>query len=196
MISWLQGRPLAVHPEEITLDVHGVGYEIRITLPVYYSLGEAPWDDVSLHIHTHVREGTLQLYGFLEASEKKAFRLLLSISGVGPKLAVTVLSGLSVQDLGRAISRNERERFEKIPGIGRKTAERLMLELRDRWKHLDYTASEDRVPRAADGEGALSALINLGYPERAAREAVEEVLQQQPDATLADQIRAALARLL
>ena len=196
MISWLRGRPLRVQPEEITLDVSGVGYEIRITLPVYYALGEAPWEEVSLHIHTHVREGTLQLYGFLEATEKTAFRLLLSISGVGPKLAVTVLSGLSVQDLGRAISGNDCKRFEKIPGIGRKTAERLLLELRDRWKGLDQPESSDRTPTVVDGEEALSALLNLGYPERAARRAVEEALQQQPDAPLAGQIRAALARLL
>ena len=202
MISKLRGRPADLEPGRLTLMVGSVGYELSIPLSVYAALEAGGNEETTLHVHTHVREDALQLYGFLDASEREAFRALISISGVGPKLALTLLSGMDPAAIGEAIEAADRARLEKIPGIGRKTAERLLLELRDRWPAGGGDPAGPTAPAGPAGSGdarradAVSALANLGYPEKTARRAVDAVAVERPAAPLAEWIRLSLARLL
>jgi Holliday junction DNA helicase RuvA len=181
MIARLRGTVVAKSPASITLEVGGVGYEVHVPLSTYYQLpsGEVP---VSLLIRTYVREDTLALYGFLTAEEKVLFEMLIGISGIGPKLAIGVLSGLSVSELIPAILRGDVGRLSSVPGIGKKTAERLVVELKDKVRKL---SSEEKLaavmtPLGYDRnlEEAISALINLGYKETLAQKAVLAARQQ------------------
>lgn len=178
MIALLTGLMAFKAPSQITLDVHGVGYEVLIPLSTYYSLPDQH-EQVTLSIHTHVREDAIQLYGFLTAAEKEAFLLLTGISGIGPKLGLSVLSTLSVRDLFSAIQAGDIEKLGTVSGIGKKSAARIALELKDKVARL-YPAGE----QAASGSGqpanplyedALSALVNLGYRQPDVKDALKRI---------------------
>lgn len=166
MIAALTGRLASKAPTHVTLDVQGVGYDVHIPLSTYYALPDL--DHVtSLRIHTHLREDAIHLYGFSTSEEKGAFLLLTGVSGIGPKLALGVLSVLSVTDLVAAIRAGDVEKLETVPGVGKKSAGRLALELRDKVEQLAPPRPHQVGPRGGDGrdvvEDAQSALINLGY---------------------------------
>jgi Holliday junction DNA helicase RuvA len=175
VIAHLSGTILAKQVQRLIVDVGGVGYDVHVPLSTFYAVGE-PGALVELHIHTHVREDALQLYGFATPLEQTLFLRLISVNGIGPKAALAVLSGIEPQDLVRAIRQGDIGRLTTIPGVGKKTAERLVVELRDR---LSALATE---PAAADGgaddvrSDVLSALANLGYQRAAAEKATEKVL--------------------
>jgi len=171
----LRGKLAEKRPNAVLVDVGGVGYVVAVSLSTYAGLGELH-SEVTLLIHTHVREDALALYGFISAREKQLFEMLLSASGVGPSLALKILSGMSVEELVPAIRGSDLGRLTKIPGVGRKTAERMVVELKDR---LEAMGAETMIKPAARAAGvtdveadAVSALVNLGYEGRAAEEAV------------------------
>ena len=175
MIGQLRGKISDKRPNQVVVDVGGVGYEVFIPLSTFYALGELH-QDVNLLIHTHVREDTLALYGFVTSREKQLFEVLLSASGVGPVLALKILSGMSVEELLPAIRAGDLARLTTIPGVGRKTAERIVVELRDK---LAAVEAPERAPATPAGRTQLdadviSALINLGYDRRVAERAVED----------------------
>lgn len=178
MIAHLKGTLLKKTPASALLDVNGVGYQVFIPLTTYYELPE-PGDALSFFIHTHVREDALKLYGFLSEDDKNIFETLIGVNKVGPKLALTILSGLSAQGLAQAVSAQDVARLNAIPGVGSKTAERLVLELKDKLAPL---APSPGAPAAANGvmSDALSALINLGYKRPAAEQALKTVWQNGP----------------
>jgi Holliday junction DNA helicase RuvA len=179
MIAFLRGRVLDKHPNRIVVDVNGVGYELYVPLSTYYDVGDAG-ADVTLRVHTHVREDALALYGFATALEQTLFEKLIGISGIGPKLALAVLSGIEPLDLIRAVRLQDVARLTAIPGVGKKTAERIGLELKDR---LPTAMQEtDRAAATAAPEDQLrgdllSALLNLGYQRAAAEKAIEKTVR-------------------
>jgi Holliday junction DNA helicase RuvA len=178
MIASLNGILTEKFPESIVLDVGGVGYEVFIPLSTYYQLPELK-QTVCLHIHTHVREDTLQLYGFFSPLEKRLFLLLTSVSGVGPKLGRNILSGIEIEPLLSALRKGSMEQLRSIPGVGPKLAGRLALELKDKVAALIDTTKMpvDTTPVYDD---TLSALVNLGYQEREARRAIDAILREAP----------------
>ncbi len=191
MIGFLRGALLQKNPQEILLDVAGVGYRVLVPISTFCRLGEQG-DQAQLHIHTHVREDQLLLYGFGTATEQELFEKLISVSGVGPKVALGVLSGIEVDDLVLAIRGNDVARLTRVPGVGKKTAERLILELKDKlgaFRAESAAAPHVESPKRAD---LLSALGNLGYSAAEADRAVAEALRLQPDASLGDLLRTAL----
>jgi len=178
MIGQLRGQLIAKKPNQVLLDVHGVGYEIHIPLTSFYEL-PPEGSEVLLRIHTHVREDCLLLYGFISPKERDLFLRLISISGIGPKLAISILSGGRVEELAQAIAQGNLARLTSIPGVGRKTAERVVLELKG---HMGpFVAPE--APEGKDAgritdrleEDILSALVNLGYPRAGAEKALASV---------------------
>ncbi len=178
MIAHLRGTLLEKHPNQVIVDVDGVGYDVTVPISTFSALPEAG-REVRLRIHTHVREDALALYGFLTADEKTLFEKLILISGIGPRLAVTVLSGLAIADLVTAIRNGQVEHLVRIPGIGKKTAERIVLELRDKLEGLAIGQPEApaRVSAAALSaveQDVLSALLNLGCARPAAEAAVRK----------------------
>ncbi len=195
MIGLLRGRLLEKRPNQVILDVGGVGYLVAVPLSTYAALGELH-AEVTLLIHTHVREDALTLYGFLSAREKHVFELLLGASGVGPSLSLKILSGMNVEQLVPAIRGGDIARLTKIPGVGRKTAERMVLELKDK---LDAVAVETDKPLPASPAGVeadvRSALINLGYDERTAESAVAEGKREAGTASFEKLLRHTLAAL-
>jgi len=174
MIAHLRGRILEKHPSHLILEAAGVGYQITISVPSFSGL-PSEGAEVSLYIHTHVREDTLSLYGFLRREEKQLFERLIGVSGIGPKLAITVLSGIAADALVTALRGNDITVLTRIPGVGKKTAERMMLELRDKLEGL--AAAPAPGPAMRVEEDVVSALVNLGYQrtpaEHAAKRAVE-----------------------
>lgn len=169
MIAHLRGRLLAKEPSRAVVEAAGVGYELAISIPTYSEL-PAAGTEVSLHVHTHVREDAIALFGFLRADEKRLFERLISVSGIGPKLGVTILSGMSPEYLVSAIRGNDLAALTKVPGIGKKTAERMVLELRDK---LDtFVAAPAKPAATAVEDDVLSALVNLGYQQSAAEKAI------------------------
>lgn len=192
MIGLLRGRLLEKRPNQVILDVGGVGYLVAVPLSTFAAMGELH-GEVTLLIHTHVREDALALYGFLSAREKHLFELLLGASGVGPSLALKILSGMNVEELVPAIRTGDLARLTKIPGVGRKTAERMVVELKDK---LEAVAAEAEKPAAASPAGVeadvRSALINLGYDERTAETAVKEAKGQVGVASFEKLLRASL----
>jgi Holliday junction DNA helicase RuvA len=179
MIALLRGRLAEKAPNRIIVDIGGVGYDVAVPLSTYYTLGE-PGSDVALRVHTHVREDTLALYGFSTPLELQIFERLIGISGIGPKLALAVLSGIDVADLVRAVQAGDVGRLTAIPGIGKKTAERIGLELKDKLpKGILGDAAVGLEAGAPGGElrqDLLSALLNLGYHRPLAEKAVEAAL--------------------
>jgi holliday junction DNA helicase RuvA len=192
MIGQLRGRLAEKRPNQVLLDVGGVGYLVQVPLSTFAALGDLH-TEVSLLIHTHVREDAFALYGFISAREKHLFELLLSASGVGPVLALKILSGMSVDELVPAIRGSDLARLTRIPGVGRKTAERMVVELKDK---LEAVATETEKPAAASPAGVqadvVSALVNLGYEARAAENAVEEARRNAPTGDFEKLLRAAL----
>jgi len=172
MIAHLRGRLLAKHPNQAIVEAGGVGYDVVITVPTFSDL-PAVGSEVALHVHTHVREDALALYGFLRPAEKTLFEKLITVSGIGPKLAITILSGMPADEMVGAIRGNDVAKLTRILGIGRKTAERMILELRDT---LDtFVAVPAAAPVSAVEEDVLSALVNLGYQRAAAERALANV---------------------
>src|SRR5437773_2997678 len=160
MIAHLRGRLLAKHPNQAIVETGGVGYDVTISVPTFSDL-PAIGGEVTLHIHTHVREDLIALYGFLRPAEKRLFEKLITVSGIGPKLAITILSGMPADEMVAALRGNDVARLTRIPGIGKKTAERMVLELRD--KLQDFGAGAAVAPVSPIEEDVISALINLGY---------------------------------
>jgi len=197
MIGQLRGKLAEKRPNSVLVDVGGVGYVVAVSLSTYAALGELH-TEVTLLIHTHVREDALALYGFISAREKQLFEMLISASGVGPSLALKILSGMSVEELVPAIRGNDLARLTKIPGVGRKTAERMVVELKDR---LDAISAEVMMkPTAASAGGVtdveadvVSALVNLGYDGRAAEEAVKAAARASGAGNFEKLLRAALS---
>ena len=178
MIGQLRGRILEKHPNRILVDVNGVGYDVSVPLSTFYGLGE-PGSEILLRIHTHVREDALALYGFATALEQDLFERLIGISGIGPKLALAALSGIEPLELVRAIERGDLARLTAIPGIGKKTSERIVLELKDRLPRVQAAAvalgGERDAPSLRDD--LLSALINLGYHRPLAERALDSAVK-------------------
>ena len=199
MIASLTGRLAFKAPTHLILDVHGVGYEAYIPLSTYYGLPNLS-ESISLSVHTHVREDAIQLFGFLTSREKDAFVLLTSVSGVGPKLALSVLSALPVSDLVSAIQSGDVEKLTTVPGIGNKSASRLVLELKDTvgklQPGLSPASDSPRQGQDATFDDALSALVNLGYRPQDAREALKQVKKSNAESiVLKDMIRESLKEL-
>ena len=157
-------------PNQIVIETGGVGYEVSISVPTFSEL-PAHGSEVSLHIYTHVREDVIALYGFLHPAEKELFEKLMTVSGIGAKLAITILSGMAADEMVTAIRVNDVTRLTKIPGIGRKTAERMVLELRDKLPMKEIATVADS-PASPLEDDVLSALVNLGYQRIAAEKAL------------------------
>ncbi len=195
MIGQLRGRLAEKRPNQVLVDVGGVGYLVQVPLSTYAALGDLH-TEVTLLIHTHVREDALALYGFVSAREKHFFEMLLSASGVGPTLALKILSGMSVEELVPAIRGSDLARLTKIPGVGRKTAERMVVELKDK---LEAVAVETEKPAPSSPAGieadVVSALVNLGYDGRAAESAVAEAKREAGAANFENLLRGALQSL-
>ena len=203
MIAHLSGTLLAKHANTVILDVSGVGYEVTIPLSTFYDLEDAG-SNIALRIYTHVREDALQLFGFKTARERELFMRLISVSGIGPKLGITMLSGMSADEIIASIRTNNLARLTSIPGVGRKTAERLVIELRDKIAALSSPALEEEFgakvgasPSTEDAvrDDALSALLNLEYPKASAEKAITAAMQEGGDLSVEIILRRAL-RLL
>jgi holliday junction DNA helicase RuvA len=172
MIAHLRGRLIGKHPNQAIVEAAGVGYDINISVPTFSQL-PALGSEVAFHVHTHVREDSIALFGFLRPAEKQLFERLISVSGIGPKLAITILSGMAADEMVGAIRGNDVARLTRIPGIGKKTGERMVLELRD--KLQDFGAAPVAAPASPVEEDVLSALVNLGYQRPAAERAMAKV---------------------
>jgi Holliday junction DNA helicase RuvA len=204
MIAHLSGTLLAKHATSVIVDVGGVGYEVTIPVTTFYDLGE-PNSPVRLRIHTHVREDALQLFGFRTERERELFTLLISVSGIGPKSGIAMLSGMSADEIVSAIRTNNLARLTSIPGVGKKTAERVVIELRDKMAALSSPALEEELAAAgvagapptedALREDALSALVNLGYQKAAAEKAVTQAITEGGDLSVELLLRRSLRHL-
>jgi len=180
VIAHLSGRLLEKHPNRLVVDVHGVGYDVQVPLSTFYEMAE-PGADVSLKVHTHVREDQIALFGFGSQLELELFERLIAVGGIGPKLALAALSGLEPTDLVRAVRTSDIARLSSVPGIGRKTAERICLELKDKMPAAAPAAGA-AVPVLSEGDelrtDLLSALVNLGYQRHGAERVVDRALKE------------------
>ena len=174
MIAHLRGKLLAKHPNQAIVETGGVGYDVTISVPTFSDL-PGLGGDVALHIHTHVREDAIALYGFLRSAEKMLFEKLITVSGIGPKLAITILSGMAADEMVSAIRGNDIARLTRIPGIGKKTAERMVLELRDKLSAEKPGEIAAAPTMSAVEQDVLSALVNLGYQQAAAEKVLASV---------------------
>ncbi|HTI36622.1 MAG TPA: Holliday junction branch migration protein RuvA [Vicinamibacterales bacterium] len=195
MIAALRGTLLEKHPNRVIVDVAGVGYDVQVPLSTFYGIGDAG-GAVALRVRTHVREDAIALYGFLTALELELFDRLIAISGIGPKVALAVLSGIEAAELVRAVRTQDVARLTRIPGVGKKTAERIGLELKDK------LPSEVQFPPSDDASGGdlrndvISALVNLGYQRSAAEKAVGAELKKSADAGFEAVLRGALRAMM
>jgi Holliday junction DNA helicase RuvA len=205
LIAHLTGKLIQKQPNSVIIqvggDAGGVGYELTVPLSTFYDLGEEG-AVVSLRVHTHVREDALQLFGFRTEREKKLFLMLVSVSGIGPKLAITVLSGLSAEELIQAIRASNLAKLVAIPGVGKKTAERMLVELKDKVATILPPGLEEPAGTSAAAnsgeamrEDIISALVNLGYQKAQAERALNAVLKQTPDAKFETALKSALRNL-
>jgi Holliday junction DNA helicase RuvA len=198
MIAFLEGRILSKSPEYIIVSVQGIGYQVAVPLSSFYEL-PAIEQGVRLHIYTHVRQDAIQLFGFLTAEEKEIFLLLLGVSGIGPKVALNILSGISSLELSQALLAENSARIQRIPGVGKKTAERIVLELKDKIKKLTPGPLPSLVRKSEEEgpwEDALSALVNLGYPKAVAEKVLGQIKNQTEESiSLEDLLRMALKSL-
>jgi len=203
MIAHLSGTLLSKHATSVIVDVAGVGYEVTIPLSTFYDLADAG-SPVQLRIYTHVREDTLQLYGFRTARERELFLKLITVSGIGPKLGITLLSGMSADEMVASIRTNNLARLTLIPGVGKKTAERLIVELREKVAELSSAQLEEELgAKPESGEvtedsvrsDALSALLNLGYQRSSAEKAIDAALAEGGDITVESILRRGLKKL-
>jgi len=196
MIAHLSGKLLEKQANTVIVDVGGVGYEVTIPLSTFYEIGE-PGTDIDLRIYTHVREDAIQLFGFKTTRERDLYLKLISVQGIGAKSGVTMLSGMSADEIVSAIRSNDLGRLTAIPGVGRKTAERLVIELRDKVGDLAAAAAassmaSDELPADAVFDDALSALVNLGYQRAAAERALKKVTQEGADMSVQKLLRRSL----
>jgi len=194
MIAHLRGKLLAKHPNQAIVETAGVGYDVTISVPTFSDL-PAAGTEVALFIHTHVREDVIALYGFLRSSEKRLFEKLITVSGIGPKLAITILSGMAADEMIGAIRGNDVARLTRIPGIGKKTAERMVLELRDKLPETSAMHTPTIPAMNAVEEDVLSALLNLGYQRPAAEKALATAMKNGKSASFDSLFREALAGL-
>ena len=204
MIAHLSGTLLAKHATSVIVDVGGVGYEVTIPVSTFYDLGDID-TPVRLRVYTHVREEALQLYGFRTERERELFTLLISVSGIGPKSGVAMLSGMSADEIVTAIRTNNLARLTSIPGVGRKTAERLVIELRDKMAQLSAPGADEQTPAGAAAgaasaeeaprEDTLSALLNLGYQKAAAEKALQRAVDEGGDLSVEVLLRRSLRHL-
>lgn len=203
MIAHLSGTLLAKHATSVILDVGGVGYEVTIPVTTFYDMAE-PGAPIRLRVYTHVREDALQLFGFRTERERQLFTLLISVSGIGPKSGIAMLSGMNADEIVAAIRTNNLARLTSIPGVGRKTAERVVIELRDKMAALSSPALEEEIAAGAAGaaptedavrEDALSALANLGYQKAAAEKAVTQAITEGGDLSVELLLRRSLRHL-
>jgi Holliday junction DNA helicase RuvA len=194
MIAHLRGTLLAKHPNQAIVETAGVGYDVTISVPTFSDL-PALGAEVALHIHTHVREDLIALYGFLRPAEKLLFEKLITVSGIGPKLAITILSGMAADEMVGAIRGNDVARLTRIPGVGKKTAERMVLELRDKLPEAGPAAAPAVPAMNATEEDVLSALLNLGYQRASAEKALAAVAKNGKGGTFDAMFRDALAAL-
>ncbi len=194
MIGWLRGALASKSPEGLLVDVNGVGYRVLVSLNAFADLPNQG-ESVELQIHTHMRESSLELFGFVTLEEKALFTQLLAVSGVGPRMALTILSGIPTGDLVTALAEGDVKRLVGIPGIGKRTAERLIVELQDKVAGLALGASRESAAAAPEpADEAVSALVNLGYRQTEAEDAVRRAAQDGAG-DLADVIREALRML-
>jgi Holliday junction DNA helicase RuvA len=196
VIAHLRGRIFDKQPNRIVVDVNGVGYDVAVPLSTFYGLGEAG-ADIALRIHTHVREDALLLFGFATRLEQDLFERLISVSGIGPKLALAVLSGIEPGDLISAIHRGDLARLTAIPGVGKKTSERIVLELKDRLPRVEHTPTPEggRTEPSALKDDVLSALVNLGYHRPLAEKAVDAAVKTTTAGDFEQTLRQALREL-
>ncbi|MDQ3417728.1 MAG: Holliday junction branch migration protein RuvA [Acidobacteriota bacterium] len=198
MIARLAGMLAEKAPGRVIVDVQGVGYDLQVPLSTFYVAGELG-TAITLRVHTHVREDVIALYGFATPLEQELFERLISISGIGPKLALSVLSGIEPPDLVRAIQTQDVARLMAIPGVGKKTAERIGLELKDRMPQSLQAAADTMKPAGPEDQlrdDLLSALVNLGYQRVPAEKAIDRELQRLPGAPFEDALRAVLRALM
>jgi holliday junction DNA helicase RuvA len=195
VIAQISGTLAQKIPGEVIIDVGGVGYQVLIPLSVFYQLPEIG-ASLSMQIYTHVREDALQLFGFNDPAEKQVFLLLISVSGIGPKLAVNILSGIPAEELARALREGDQVRLVAIPGVGRKLAERMIVELKDKFAALSPAGAESAKPVIGSQvmQDAVSALVNLGYKRPEAEKLVREVLKN-GDRSLENVLKDTLRRL-
>jgi len=197
MIAFLRGRVLEKHPNRVIVDVAGVGYDVLVPLSTFYGIGD-DGSEIVLRVHTHVREDQIALFGFTTALELMMFERLIAVNGIGPKLALSVLSGIEPQDLVTAIHRGDLARLTRIPGVGKKTAERIVVELRDRLpKAAEAEMTGAPSPTTADllRDDLVSALANLGYHQQAIDKVLEKVPTNGKEVKFEDALRAALREL-
>jgi Holliday junction DNA helicase RuvA len=197
MIAHLRGRLLEKHPNRVILDVQGVGYDVYVPLSTFYEMAE-PGVEIALRVHTHVREDALLLFGFATLLELQIFERLISVSGIGPKLALAVLSGIETKELVAAIQQANVARLTAIPGIGKKTAERIGLELKDKMSALSpevVAPSAEVLASETLRTDVLSALINLGYHRPLAERAVEAAIKKVPHGPFEHTLKSALREL-
>jgi holliday junction DNA helicase RuvA len=201
MIAFLSGKLLEKHANTVILDVGGVGYEVTIPLSTFYEIGEVG-SDVQLRVFTHVREDAIQLFGFRTIRERELYLKLISVQGIGPKSGITMLSGMNVDEIIAAIRTDNLAKLTAIPGVGRKTAERLVIELRDKVDQLAAGVSAETSIAASSAIGAdevfddaLSALVNLGYQKNAAEKALQQARRDGTEMNVQKLLRAALQRL-
>jgi Holliday junction DNA helicase RuvA len=194
VIARLTGSLVEKHVQRLVIDVRGVGYEVLVPLSTMYAVGE-PGSDVTLRIHTHVREDALQLFGFLTPLEQTLFERLITVSGIGPKLALAVLSGIEMNDLVQAIRQGDVARLTRTPGVGRKTAERIVVELKDRLEDAAIDTAQEAPAGGSVRDDLLSALQNLGYQRSAVEKKVDKVLEADGTAEFEPALRAVLREL-
>jgi len=195
MIAWLRGRLLRATPERLVVEVGGVGYDVHVSLATFSELERRGAEEIELFVHTHVREDQLALFGFASERERELFERLITVSGIGPRLAQVVLSGLPTSDLLQALAAGDLARLTRIPGVGKKTAERMVVELRDKVQALAREAAPAAAPAAASDDDLVAALVNLGYKAAQAEKAVGEARREAPDAEFHVLLPLALRRL-
>jgi len=199
LIAQLTGKLAQKQPNSVIIDIQGVGYEVTIPVTTFYVLGEAG-SEVSLKIHTHVREDALLLYGFATLRDKELFLKLTSVSGIGPKVAISMLSGMASAELITAITKNDLGRLTTIPGVGRKTAERVVVELRDKLGKIAIEEGEiaftpETASDAAIQDDTAAALVALGYPKPLADKAVQTAMREEGERTIQAVLKRSLKRL-
>jgi len=198
VIAFLRGRILDKQPNRIVVDVNGVGYDLSVPLSTFYGLADVG-GEIALRVHTHVREDALALYGFATRLEQDLFERLIGVSGIGPKVGLAVLSGIEPMELIRAIERGDLARLTAIPGVGKKTSERIVLELKDRLPRVEAAAAGEAATSVEAPlllrDDLLSALINLGYHRPLAEKAVEAAIKRTPDGDFERTLKQALREL-
>ena len=195
MIGYLQGTLIRANPERLLLDVQGVGYEVNIPLSTWYEVEKRREEVVRLFIHTHMREDGIALFGFWTEREKLLFERLIGVGGIGPRLARVILSGMAPDDLLTALAGGDLGRLSTIPGVGKKTAERMVLELKDKMRELAAELPETAAAAVPADQDVVSALVNLGYKASQAERAVAEARREKPEAAFNELLRASLNRL-